>query len=121
MTIGQHRAPGLPHAHYDNCTQCHVVGADPRPNGPATVLSESLFVGLDSPVRGERAWPGAPPTIPHATLMRGECTSCHGVGGRLGMRSPHPDRQNCQQCHAPSAALNQRRATPGVSPSIAWR
>jgi cytochrome c-type protein NapB len=33
--------------------------------------------------------------------------SCHGYTGLQGIRTTHPWRQNCQQCHAPSATMNQ--------------
>jgi nitrate reductase (cytochrome), electron transfer subunit len=62
---------------------------------------------------GERAGPGAPPTVPHATTMRERCSSCHGVAGALGMRSTHPWRESCTQCHAPSAVLDQRAPADG--------
>ncbi|MBK6532709.1 MAG: hypothetical protein IPF99_24875 [Deltaproteobacteria bacterium] len=39
--------------------------------------------------------------------MRGRCESCHGVLSQ-GIRSTHPWRESCTQCHAPSAALDQR-------------
>jgi len=35
--------------------------------------------------------------------MRQDCTSCHGVTGLPGLRTPHPERFNCQQCHAQRA------------------
>jgi cytochrome c-type protein NapB len=113
-------APRPSHAAYASCTQCHVVEADPRP--PAAPRAEPLagnsFAGAASPDRGDRAWAGAPPTIPHATLMRTECAACHGPAGRLGMKSTHAWRQSCTQCHAPSAALDQRplAAMGGATP-----
>lgn len=108
LALGDKRAPRPPHAQLDSCTQCHVVGQDPRPGPPVTPLAGNTFAGLESPSRGNRAWFGAPPTIPHPTLMRSQCMSCHGPSGRAGMRTPHPDRQSCSQCHAPSATLDQR-------------
>jgi cytochrome c-type protein NapB len=102
-------APRPSHPRYDSCTQCHVVSSDPRPDRvPVPALTENTFAGLASPERGERAWPGAPPTIPHATWMRTQCSSCHGAGGRQGLKTSHPYRQSCTQCHGPSAALEQR-------------
>jgi nitrate reductase (cytochrome), electron transfer subunit len=97
------------HTRHEACTQCHVVSNGPVPGQPVTPIAPNIFVGLESPTRGERAWPGAPPTIPHSTWMRSECTSCHGTTGALGMRSTHPWRQSCLQCHAPSAVLDQRQ------------
>jgi cytochrome c-type protein NapB len=107
LVIAGRTAPRMSHEAYASCTQCHVVEADPRPlQEPVPVLANT-FAGLESWGRGERAWPGAPPTMPHPSHMRTECTSCHGTGGRAGIRSTHPYRQSCNQCHPPSAALDQ--------------
>ena len=57
---------------------------------------------------GNRAWSIAPPEIPHRTFMQERCESCHGVNGRDAIRSTHPWRQSCEQCHAPSAEFDQR-------------
>jgi cytochrome c-type protein NapB len=105
--IAGKRAPRMSHTRYDNCTQCHVPSAAPAPLPSARPI-ENEFAGLASPGPGTRAWPGAPPTIPHSTHMRSECSSCHGVGGVNGIRSTHPSRQSCTQCHAPNALLDQR-------------
>jgi cytochrome c-type protein NapB len=107
LVIAGKTAPRMSHQAYASCTQCHAVEADPRPlQEPVPVLANT-FVGLESWGRGERAWPGAPPTMPHPSHMRTECTSCHGTGGRVGLRSTHPYRQSCNQCHPPSAVLDQ--------------
>jgi cytochrome c-type protein NapB len=94
-------APVLSHPPYQSCTQCHVP-ALPRPHDTGQ-RPQSSFVGLRSPGRGTRAWLGAPPTIPHLTWMRQNCSSCHGVAGRPGLRTPHPGRLNCEQCHVEAA------------------
>ncbi len=101
--------PKRPHRDLASCTQCHVIAEldlfielEGAGNG---------FEGLPEPTGGSRAWVGAPPTIPHSTLMRDHCLSCHGPSGLVAIRSSHPQRLNCQQCHAPSAKLNQRQAS----------
>jgi cytochrome c-type protein NapB len=104
VAIAGKRASRLPHPPHPDCLQCHV----PQTGTPANGLPENHFAGLSSPGPGARAWPGAPPVIPHSTWMRGECGSCHGVGGSSGLRSTHPWRSSCQQCHVPSAVLDQR-------------
>jgi cytochrome c-type protein NapB len=103
-------APRMSHPPYPSCTQCHVPdGArSASEHAPSPPEVESTFEGLASPGRGTRAWPGAPPTIPHATQMRSECTSCHGPAGQLAFRSPHLTQTACTQCHVPSAARDQR-------------
>ncbi len=101
------RIPKMSHQFLTNCTQCHVgtiVSADSDGSGLAAGNS---FVGLPAPQGGPRAFALAPPQIPHSTWMRSDCTSCHGVMGANGLRTTHPWRQNCQQCHAPSSTLEQ--------------
>lgn len=109
-TVGGKTAPAMSHTRRDSCLQCHVVMADPRPVAtPAPAPIDNRFVGQAAPAGGARAWDGAPPVIPHRTFMRERCESCHGLTGATGMRSTHPWRQSCQQCHAGSAELDQRR------------
>lgn len=105
--VAGRRAPAMSHPRFESCTQCHAAASGP-PSPPPPPLTGSTFVGASPAASGERAWKGAPPTIPHATRMRSECGSCHGVAGSLGMRSTHPWRESCTQCHTPSAALDQR-------------
>lgn len=107
LRVAGKRAPLMSHEERTSCLQCHVVANDPRP-APTPPMIENTFVGLGAPGAGERAWEGAPPTMPHATWMRERCLSCHGPGGAHGIRSTHPWRQSCTQCHAPSAAADQR-------------
>lgn len=97
-------ADRVPHPYLTNCQQCHVAAS---PLFEPFVLAASAFRGLDSPTEGARAWDGAPPTIPHTTWMRDRCTSCHGADGKPGIRTSHPERVNCLQCHAPSAELDR--------------
>jgi len=108
VVVASRRAPLMSHGRKDSCLQCHVVAADPRRDAPTVAPPETSFVGLGAPGRGERAWQGAPPTIPHPTWMRERCEACHGPGGWHGVRSTHPWRSSCTQCHAPSAVLDQR-------------
>ncbi|CAN94864.1 diheme cytochrome C precursor [Sorangium cellulosum So ce56] len=112
LRVANLTAPRMSHRRYESCTQCHVVSADPRPLAETPPPPDNTFAGMPSPRRGARAYEGAPPTIPHPTLMRSECASCHGVHGALGIRSTHPYRQSCTQCHAPSAELDQRAPRP---------
>ncbi|MFN7135301.1 MAG: multiheme c-type cytochrome, partial [Myxococcales bacterium] len=104
-------APAISHDVYASCTQCHVVDRDPRGLGGGPPPANG-FAGTASPGAGRRAWPGAPPQIPHAVHMRTRCESCHGPAGPNPIRSSHPERQSCQQCHVGQAANEQRaRAT----------
>jgi cytochrome c-type protein NapB len=104
-------ASAMSHRELVSCTQCHVVSGMPMP-GPAlppdATFAFNGFEGLRSPGAGSRAWSIAPPTIPHRTTMRERCMSCHGPAGRDALKTPHPDRQSCEQCHAPDATSDQR-------------
>lgn len=107
--IGDRIAPAMSHEPHASCTQCHVPQTSPMTSPPAPALTENTFTGIAAPTLGTRAWLGAPPTIPHATWMRERCASCHGVSGASPMRSTHPWRQSCTQCHVPDAASSQRQ------------
>lgn len=62
-----------------------------------------------------RAYPGAPPRIPHGLTeeeyRRGSCNTCHQRGGwvaRFGTFAPvtpHPEYRSCLQCHMPRDEL----------------
>ena len=66
--IAGKRAPMMSHERHDSCTQCHVAAGGP-PTPPPPPISSSSFVGEQPSFPGDRAWPGAPPTIPHTTVM----------------------------------------------------
>lgn len=113
MRIEDRVANRMSHGFLANCMQCHAPPppqpfADEEKEGETNAIVENSFVGMPAPLQGERAFPGAPPTIPHSTWMRGQCLACHSRQvGWAGLESTHPWRQNCQQCHAPSAVLDQ--------------
>jgi cytochrome c-type protein NapB len=45
--------------------------------------------------------PASPPPIPHALQMRENCRACHaGPGAVAELRTTHPERVTCRQCHA---------------------
>ncbi len=107
MKMGSLKASVMSHQFLANCTQCHAPMAPP-PFQHVDASVSTTFVGLPAPKAGKRAFPGAPPTIPHSQWMRENCLACHGGGnGWAGMESTHPWRSNCTQCHAPSASLDQ--------------
>jgi hypothetical protein len=136
--------PTIPHAAFGACTACHdergqaVEGvgfapASPHGTGPdagATTrcaqchvfvttddeFVESEFVGLEQDlVPGGRATPGAPPTIPHPLLMRENCVVCHsGPGAREAIRTTHPERTRCRQCHVPVTTRDEFESAVGA-------
>lgn len=102
-------------AELTSCTQCHVTSGTAFGGRPAEGALEhaqalgglNAFGGHQWAEYGDRAWVGAPPTIPHPLHMREQCASCHGVQGRPGLQTTHPERSSCLQCHAPNASLEQ--------------
>ena len=115
--LGSKLARPMPHERYDSCTQCHVASEAPftkiSASDAASVVNE--FSAGPTSAFGPRAYVGAPPLIPHTTWMRESCLACHGDAGRAGLRTRHPERQSCTQCHAPSAHLEQGPVlTPGM-------
>ncbi len=113
LRIGEATASMIPHARLTACTQCHVEAAPSA--GMHAGTSADGFRGLAAPSGGDRAWTGAPPVVPHSTLMRSDCLACHGPSGPDGMRTTHPERRSCLQCHAPSAVLDQVPAVAVVT------
>lgn len=92
-------APALPHRMIANCQACHIQQTNAKP------FKGNAFKAAPEPPGANRArYAGAPPAIPHHTLMREVCVACHGKEPRHGAKNPHPDRPNCTQCHLPSGA-----------------
>ena len=87
------QTPGLSAISY--CRQCHVAA------GTAGLLVSNRFAGLRQDLRrGQRLHGLAPPVIPHQILMRENCRACHtGPAAREEIRTSHPERIQCQQCH----------------------
>ena len=87
-------SPVTPHPEYENCLQCHaqVVGeGEFRPHD---------WVSVQSPALHRPALPGGPPPMPHSLQLRESCLSCHaGPAAPLEIRTSHPERLNCVQCH----------------------
>ena len=91
----------IPHPLFSSCLQCHVPGA---PGKREKV--ESSWEGLEEPKRGDRWFTVSPPTVPHRIFMRENCLSCHGSqNSNTRLRTPHPQRTRCLQCHAPNRSI----------------
>lgn len=79
-----------------------AYGDNPRPGAKVRTLEEYY---------SRRAYPGAPPIIPHEVaddgVMAADCLSCHKDGGfvpEYNAYTPitgHPEYENCRQCHVP--------------------
>ncbi len=97
-------APPSPHAESKTpgllarCTQCHVF------RETAATFRDNRFTGLAQDLRkGERLHAFAPPVMPHQQLLRENCSSCHtGPAARAEIRTSHPERERCIQCHLPA-------------------
>ncbi|MHC4910069.1 MAG: hypothetical protein ACYTF9_10145 [Planctomycetota bacterium] len=106
IQLGPKYGPAVSHPHLENCQQCHVESRN-LDLPESDMLSVNDFSGLRSPTGGQTASDIAPPVIPHGLSMRTDCTSCHGPQSYVGLRTTHPERLNCIQCHGVSAALDQ--------------
>jgi cytochrome c-type protein NapB len=103
-------APIPPHSlELVNCQQCHVQRGAEAPPAP---WRQNVFEGLEMAGRGHRSYEGAPPLMPHRLEMRENCLACHGDAGWLPIRSSHPWRSSCNQCHPPLAGNEQFPLAP---------
>jgi cytochrome c-type protein NapB len=88
-------APITPHPGFSQCRQCHV----PR-HGAAPFVASGFE--RSAPGAAAPAYEGAPAPMPHGLQMRENCASCHvGPGAMPSIRTSHPERFQCMQCHAP--------------------
>lgn len=125
-TISGIHVPQVSHPRYLNCIQCHVSSVGPASwwkTADTAPSDGNSFAGKPQSGQGTRAYVGAPPTVPHTTWMRDDCMSCHGPGGTAALRTSHPDRRSCVQCHALDAALDQRLVSglPQPPPLAEWK
>jgi nitrate reductase (cytochrome), electron transfer subunit len=91
-------APVTPHPNLVNCRQCHV----PQPE--KALFRPNDWTRISGPSINQEALPAGPPPIPHTLQLRENCVACHGGPGAVAeIRSPHPERANCRQCHVPAA------------------
>jgi len=92
------------------CTQCHVNPGQPPPS-----LVSLDWVPRSWPERAQRALEGSPPVIPHDLQLRGNCVACHaGPGAVREIRTTHPERANCRQCHVLAESEEQVFVRPGA-------
>ncbi len=119
--IGDVIAPAISHPTYTSCTQCHVSekGLGSRWNTTEFDLhTGNRFEGDHSKKSAEQAYPDAPLTIPHSIHMRQNCMSCHGELGTSPIRTSHPERQSCTQCHVPSSSIDKRNFSESPFPFV---
>lgn len=101
--------PKTPHPEYINCKQCHV------PQGTSFFRQTKFTPRSQLPIN-QKGLRSSPPVIPHELSLRENCASCHtGPGAVKEIRSTHPERVNCVQCHVPQHLGPQqifKRETP---------
>lgn len=109
-------APASPHGGTSaigdrgRCRQCHVLSTTDEE------FAASGFLGLPQDLReGGRFSLGSPPTIPHGIFMRENCVACHtGPAAREEVRTSHPERARCRQCHVPEQVRSEFRSDVGT-------
>lgn len=125
--------PLTPHPEMGACLQCHlgndaVTGvalptADPSarcrqchdPSAIGAPKEATSWVTTAWPSLAPRTPHRPPPPIPHDMQWRENCLACHsGPAAVAEIRTPHPERASCRQCHVhpTSAAAYVRPASP---------
>ena len=103
-------APVTPHPQYANCMQCHVESTT------QTTFVATNWQSAASPALHRPALPGSPPPIPHTLQLRENCLACHtGPSAVAEVRTSHPERVNCRQCHVPRTTDQIFNRTAGSS------
>jgi cytochrome c-type protein NapB len=112
-TVSGVPVPQISHAQYRACQQCHAEKAPAfftaNAGGPEPAGSDFAPAPI---AKAQRFTPGGPPMVPHTSWMRERCASCHGGLAPKALRTSHPERQSCQQCHVSEAGADQWAAGP---------
>jgi cytochrome c-type protein NapB len=127
--------PLTPHPEMPACLQCHVgrdevTGVSLPSLDPSTVCRQCHVPGaarwqealvdwrpMAWPSRVQPAEKGVVPSITHDLFFRGNCLACHsGPSSVAEIRTTHPERANCRQCHVlPDPAVDEfTRPVPAV-------
>lgn len=124
--------PVTPHPEMGACLQCHVgideITAVALPDqDPNTICRQCHDPNAPraNPTAdwGTMAWPrlvasppgGPPPPILHDLQMRTNCLACHaGPAAVPELRTAHPERANCRQCHLTADAAAEPFARPAA-------
>ncbi len=123
--------PITPHPEMGACLQCHVgngqlmaialPSTDPSarcrqchtPEGGAWKETTVNWTPLAWPRVTRRAAGSGPPPVPHTLEFRGNCLSCHAAPAAVAeIRTTHPERADCKQCHLPSDGATADFARP---------
>ncbi len=111
--------PLTPHPERGICLQCHVgedavlgvAEASRNPNsrcplchgpsgGPVRAAASATWPTTVWPRLSPKTPDRAPPPVPHDLQYRQNCLTCHaGPAAVAEIRTTHPERANCRQCH----------------------
>lgn len=111
--------PLTPHPERGICLQCHVgedavmgvaaPAADPNARcplchgpagGPVRASASLTWPTTVWPTLSPKSPNRSPPPIPHDLQFRENCLACHsGPAAAAEIRTKHPERANCRQCH----------------------
>ncbi len=95
------------------CRQCHAQG------GARRVARTVDWIPLKWPQLAGIKAGSDPQPIPHTLEFRTNCLSCHVAPSAVAeIRTTHPERQNCRQCHLSRDRESGEfvRPTPGSGP-----
>jgi nitrate reductase cytochrome c-type subunit len=133
--------PVTPHPEWSQCLQCHasnaaivglqLPGSEPDATCRQCHVPASRRIALPALDWRAADWPrprGAfavtPPVVPHDLVLRGNCLACHmGPAAVTEVRTRHPERGNCRQCHVPANVglpLFARPETASTTASGGW-
>lgn len=123
--------PITPHPEMGACLQCHVgdvklmstplPGMDPSARCRQCHAAGALLWRDSSTGWKPLPWPQlastpgqlSPPPIPHSLEFRGNCLACHSAPAAVKeIRTSHPERANCRQCHVESNAVTSEFERP---------
>jgi len=93
------------------CPMCHSIGGGKVREGVSLTWETTVWPPVVKASRGD-----PPPPIPHGLQFRENCLTCHaGPAAVAELRTPHPERVACRQCHlAPSSETAEVATTGGA-------
>lgn len=98
----QKYAPQTPHPELSHCRQCHMA------DNKVERFKKNNFQVFKLEKVGS-LFPKGPPVIPHDFQMRTNCLGCHsGPSSPKEIRTTHPERIHCRQCHMKVDKLEQK-------------
>lgn len=98
----------------DVCRQCHAPAVTASPHTALDWRSAAWPAVADATGAGTTRRPaGSPPPITHDLQLRGDCRACHtGPAAVEEIRTTHPERTNCRQCHVTVALMADEYTRP---------